>query len=138
MEKEKYRLEDFELYKKAREYRYNVSEAIFLCVPSGITSNVRMLCRRSASFIRITRTSSERVSSIFLKFSACKEEVWSKTPEILVNPSIILTTFFPNKSWMSSRVRSVSSTTSCRRAHTTEVVPSPISSTAIRATAMGW
>ena len=36
-----------------------------------ITSSVRMLCRRSASLIRITRTSRAIASSILRKFSAC-------------------------------------------------------------------
>ncbi|MNL57255.1 hypothetical protein D3C87_1808020 [compost metagenome] len=115
-----------------------VSEAILSCLSRGMLSSVRILCRRSASFTRITRTSSESVSSIFRKFSACCDEPYSKRPEILVSPSIIFATFLPNSRSMSSIPMSVSSTTSCSNAATIPVVPSPISSTTIWATASGW
>ena len=41
------------------------------CFAGGTASSVRMLCRRSASLIRMTRTSRAMASSILRKFSAC-------------------------------------------------------------------
>src|SRR5690606_32268980 len=62
----------------------------------------------------------------------------SKIPDILVSPSIMRATFLPNCASISCKVIAVSSTTSCNNAHTIEVVPKPISSAAICATAIGW
>ena len=51
---------------------------------------VRMLCKRSAILIRMTRMSFDMVSSNFLKFSACAEARSPKIPpDILVSPSTI-------------------------------------------------
>ena len=97
-----------------------------------------MLCRRSAILIRMTRTSSESVRSTLRKYSACSEVSALKTPDILVSPSTIEAIFGPKIRSMSSTVYSVSSTTSCSRAATTDFTPSPISSMTILATAMGW
>ena len=116
----------------------NVSEAIFCCLSGRMCSNVRMLSNRSASLIKITRTSSLRVSNIFRKFSAWALVPGSNTPLILVNPSTMTRSLNPNICSMSSSVIVVSSTVSCNSAHTMLVVPSPISSATTRATAMGW
>ena len=62
-------------------------------------SSVRMLCKRSASFIKITLGSSVRVSNIFLKFSACWDVLVSITVDILVRPSTILAISLPNSLW---------------------------------------
>ena len=103
----------------------------------GIDPSVRMLCRRSAIFIRMTRTSSESVRSTLRKYSACSEVSALKTPDIFVSPSTIDAIFGPNIRSISSTVYSVSSTTSCSSDATTDLTPSPISSMTIRATAMG-
>ena len=71
-----------------------------------------MLWSRSAIFIRITRTSSDRVSSTLRKYSACSEVSALKTPDIFVRPSTIEAIFGPKMRSMSSTVYSVSSTTS--------------------------
>ncbi len=96
-----------------------------------------MLCRRSAIFIRITRTSSESVRSTLRKYSACSEVSALNTPDIFVSPSTIEAIFGPKMRSMSSTEYSVSSTTSCSRAATTDFTPSPISSMTILATAIG-
>ena len=117
---------------------YSVSEAIFTCLCAGIASIVCMLCNLSAIFIRITRTSSFNVKSIFLKFSACIEASCSLFKrEIFVRPFTILATVSPNNCSISSRVYSVSSTTSCNKAAAIEVAPKPISIATILATAIG-
>ena len=86
-------------------YIYNVSPAILYCLFGSIEPNVRMLCRRSAILIRITRMSSLMVSSNFLKFSACAEALSPKIPpEILVNPSTICAIFGPKMFSISSTV----------------------------------
>ena len=100
-------------------------------------ASVRMLCRRSAILMRMTRTSSERVSSTLRKYSACSEVSALKTPDILVSPSTIEAILGPKMRSMSSTEYSVSSTTSCSRAATTDFTPSPISSMTILATAIG-
>ena len=96
-----------------------------------------MLCRRSAILMRITRTSSESVSSTLRKYSACSEVSALNTPDIFVSPSTIEAIFGPKMRSMSSTVYSVSSTTSCSKAATTDLTPRPISSATIRATAIG-
>ena len=77
------------------------------------------------------------VRNIFLKFSACEELVKSNSPDILVKPSMMDFIFPPNIFSISSRVMEVSSTVSWSKAQTIEVVPSPISSPQILATANG-
>ena len=99
--------------------------------------SVRMLCSRSAILMRITRTSSESVSSTLRKYSACSDVSALKTPDILVSPSTIEAIFGPKMRSMSSTVYSVSSTTSCSSDATTDLTPSPISSMTIFATAIG-
>ena len=131
----------FTLYSPMRcasgAYTQMVSDAIFNCFSVFIKSSVRILCKRSASLMRITRGSSVRVSNIFLKFSACCDVLVSITVEILVRPSTIFAISVPNSRCTSSSVISVSSTVSCKSAHMVLLTPSPISSTQIIATAMG-
>ena len=103
----------------------------------GIDPSVRMLCSRSAILMRITRTSSESVRSTLRKYSACSEVSALNTPAIFVSPSTIEAILGPKMRSMSSTVYSVSSTTSCSNAATTDFTPSPISSMTILATAMG-
>ena len=103
----------------------------------GIAPSVRMLCSRSAIFIRMTLTSSESVRSTFRKYSACSEVSALNTPDIFVSPSTIEAILGPKMRSMSSTVYSVSSTTSCSSAATTDFTPSPISSMTILATAIG-
>ncbi len=90
--------------------------------------------------MRMTRTSSEREKSSFLKFSAWMENdwFWLNISSILVSPSTMRATTGPKPFSMSVSVYSVSSTTSCNKAQTTAVGPSPISSTTIWATSSGW
>ena len=90
--------------------------------------SVRMLCSRSAIFIRITRMSSAIVSSSLRKFSACADALSPKIPpDIFVNPSTIVAIFFPKFISMSSTRYSVSSTTSWSKAAHIDVEPKPIS-----------
>ena len=99
---------------------------------------VRILCRRSAILIKITRISSLIVKSNLRKFSACAEACSPKIPpEILVSPSTICAILSPNILRISSTVYSVSSTTSCNKAAQIEVEPNPISLQTILATAIG-
>ena len=119
-------------------YKNFVSEAILSCLSARMLPRVRMLCSRSASLIKTTRISSEIVKIILRKFSAWIEAFSSNTSGIFVNPSIIRRTFDPKRSSTSSNVMCVSSTVSCNNAHVIAVAPNPISSTQIRATAIGW
>ena len=79
--------------------------------------------------IKITLTSFDMERNILRKFSAWMELLRSSSTRssIFVKPSIISATTSPNISRISSNVYSVSSTTSCSRAHTTEVEPKFIS-----------
>ncbi len=108
------------------------------CLCCGMCCIVRILCRRSASFINTTLMSLPRVSSNFLKFSAflvtCR---LSNKPSILVRPSTISAMVLLKSRSISSRLTSVSSTTSCSKAQAIEVAPSPTSTATIRATAIG-
>ncbi len=81
-----------------------VSPVILICLFRGMEPSVRMLCRRSAIFIRITRTSSERVSNTLRKYSACSEVSALNTPDIFVRPSTIEAIFAPKMRSMSSTV----------------------------------
>ena len=118
--------------------RYIVSLVIFICLLRGIAPSVRMLCRRSAILMMITRTSSESVSNTLRKYSACSVVSFLYTPAILVSPSTIDAILGVKIRDMSSTVYSVSSTTSCSSAATTDFLPRPISLTAIIATSIGW
>jgi hypothetical protein len=76
-----------------------------------------MLCRRSASLIRITRTSFAIASSILRKFSACASSrvvnsIWSS----FETPSTMSATGLPNEDSISALVTVVSSVTSCSSA----------------------
>ena len=67
--------------------------------------SVRMLCTRSAIFIKMTRTSSLIMSKSFLNVSACNEAFSPKIPpEIFVSPSTIFPTFGPKRFVRSSLV----------------------------------
>ena len=82
-----------------------VSRAIRTRRSSGRYCSVRMLCRRSASLTRMTRTSSTMASSSLRKFSA-----WRSSEEekgillILVTPSTMWSTSSPKYSWILSGV----------------------------------
>ena len=68
-------------------------------------ARVRILCKRSAILMRITRMSSLMVSSSFLKFSACTDACVPNTPpEIFVSPSTICAIFSPKRLRISSTV----------------------------------
>ena len=86
-------------------YMYKVSPAILYCLLGNIEPSVRILCKRSAILMSITRISSFMVSKSFLKFSAWADARSPKIPpDILVNPSTICAIFGPNKFSMSSTV----------------------------------
>ena len=79
-------------------YIYSVSPAILYCLLGNMEPSVRILCRRSEIFIRITLISSFIVRSSFLKFSACAEALSPKIPpDIFVSPSTIRAIFSPNR-----------------------------------------
>ena len=85
----------------------------------GTNSSVRMLCRRSASLIRSTRTSSAIASSSLRRFSAClASRETSSSRFSLVSPSTSAPISWPKMLSISARVASVSSMVSCRRAAT--------------------
>jgi hypothetical protein len=100
--------------------------------------SVRMLCIRSASLTRITRTSAAIASSSLRKFSA-----WAVSVEVssswvsLVTPSTRSAISAPNRRDISSRVAGVSSMVSCNSAVTIEA-SSSCSSVRIAATSSGW
>jgi hypothetical protein len=80
-------------------------------------SSVRMLCRRSASLMRMTRTSRAIASSILRKFSACASSWdWNSILSSLETPSTSSATTLPKRSAISALVMSVSSITSCSSA----------------------
>ena len=86
-----------------------------------------------------TRMSVLMDSSSLRKFSACSDACEPKMPpEILVRPSTMEAILSPKLFSMSSRVYSVSSTTSWSRAAQMDVEPRPNSEITILATAMGW
>ncbi|KAG1275311.1 hypothetical protein G6F64_014925 [Rhizopus arrhizus] len=104
-----------------------------LCAPS-----VRMLCRRSASLIMITRRSRDIASSILRKLSAAAS--WRSrnfSLSSLVTPSTSSATASPNSEASSSRVSGVSSMVSCRIAAISASTSRP-SSASTWATATGW
>src|SRR5690625_3219780 len=70
------------------------------------------VCNRSANLISTTRISSAIERSSFMKVSACLVFLFSKTPIILVRPSIRWATTPPKSSSIISRVTSVSFTVS--------------------------
>src|SRR3972149_4842450 len=81
-----------------------------LCAPS-----VRMLCRRSASLIMITRRSRDIATSILRKLSAAAS--WRSrnfSLSSLVTPSTSSATASPNSAASASRVSGVSSLGACR------------------------
>ena len=84
--------------------RYIVSPVILICLFCGMAPRVRMLCRRSAILIRITRTSSERVSRTLRKYSAWRDVSALNTPDILVSPSTIDAILWPKICSISSTV----------------------------------
>ena len=98
-----------------------VSRAMRVRRSSGRYCSVRMLCSRSASFTRITRTSSTMASSSLRKFSACRSsEEENGILLILVTPSTMWSTSSPKYSLMRSGSVSVSSSTSCSRPTATQ------------------
>ena len=113
------------------------SSALSRCFCGVIYSMVRILCKRSASLIIITLISSDMAMSIFRIFSACCSSREEKgTLPSLVTPLIKLAISLPNIFVISSKVMSVSSTTSCSKPATTQGVSMP-SSTKIQAAATG-
>ena len=97
-----------------------------------------MLCRRSASLMRMTRTSRAIARSIFLKFSACAcWRVANSMRSIFETPSTSSATALPYCFAISLFVVWVSSTTSCRSA-AMSACGSRCHSARIFATASGW
>ena len=82
-----------------------VSRAMTCCFSGGRCSSVRILCRRSASLIRTTRTSLTMASSILRTFSAWRSSLFANwILSILVTPSTMCATCSPNFAAMSSVV----------------------------------
>src|SRR3546814_487931 len=99
---------------------------------------VRMLCRRSASLIRITRRSRSIASSILRKLSAAASwRSWNLSLSSLVTPSTSSATVSPNSEASWARSSGVSSMVSCRIA-ATRVSTSTFCSASTRATETGW
>ncbi len=115
-----------------------VSFAMRALFEGCMTCKVRMLCSRSASLIRITRTSFDIARSILRKFSACSSSCESNfILSSLDTPSTRSATTTPNNSSISSFVTAVSSTTSWRRA-AAKAGESRCQSASILETATGW
>ncbi|MNX79576.1 hypothetical protein D3C86_1112090 [compost metagenome] len=111
-----------------------VSLEISCCFSARMCLRVRMLWRRSASLIRMTRTSLAMATNMRRKFSAWRSSLEENLSfSSLVTPSTSLQTSRPNILVSSSGVTSVSSSTSCRRPAAT-VAPSASSWARIRAT----
>jgi hypothetical protein len=99
---------------------------------------VRMLCRRSASLIKITRTSRDIASSIFLKLSAwLSSRVLKCSLSSFVRPSTKSAVGAPNFSISSVFVTPWSSMVSCISA-AMMACASSFQSAQRPATAMGW
>ena len=95
-------------------YISKVSRAMRLRFSSLIASRVRILCKRSASLIMITRTSLTIASIILRKFSACASSLDSNSRWVnLLTPSTNSATSSPNSLLRCSFAVSVSSITSC-------------------------
>src|SRR6185437_2940943 len=99
---------------------------------------VRMLCRRSASLMRMTRMSSTMASSILRTLSAWRA-AWPcrSSRSILVTPSTRWATTGPNSRASCSLVAGVSSTASWRRPAEMQTTSISISARTA-ATASGW
>ena len=99
---------------------------------------VRMLCVRSASLIRITRTSSATATSILRQFSTVSSSVEENFKSLIfVTPCTMWATSLLNSFFSSSAVTPVSSTVSCSRP--AQMVSSSIlKSSRICATAQQW
>ncbi len=115
-----------------------VSSAMRRREAGGMNSIVRILCRRSASLISRTRTSSAIASSSLRRFSAClASRDTSSSRFSLVRPSTSAPISAPNSLSISVRVASVSSIVSCSSA-ATMVASSSLRSVRIAATSSGW
>src|SRR6185312_595563 len=93
----------------------SVSRAMRRREGGSFAPSVRMLCRRSASLIRITRRSRAIASSILRKLSASAS--WRLPKRILsslVTPSTSSATVSPNSPASALRLSAVSSRVSCR------------------------
>src|SRR5450830_323941 len=98
-------------------YTSIVSAAMRRFLAGAMWSSVRILCRRSASLNRITRTSDAMASSILRKFSACASIwLWNSIFSSFDKPSTRLATGAPKRSISSSFLTSWSSITSCSSA----------------------
>src|ERR1043165_9428927 len=114
-----------------------VSRATLRRFAGGTAPSVRMLCSRSASLIRMMRTSRAIASSILRKFSAWATSAdWNSILSSLETPSTSSATGLPKVSEISSLVTEVSSVTSCSSA-AISVWPSRCQSARISATASG-
>ena len=94
-----------------------VSRAFLACFSCGICRIVRILCRRSASFTKITRMSLDMAIKSLRKFSACLLSRFDSSRLVsLVTPSTNSATSLPKRSTISEYVPLVSSIVSCRSA----------------------
>ena len=115
-----------------------VSRAFSRCFFSDWYWRVRMLCRRSHSLMRITRTSWAMAMNILRRFSICSSSLEVYCIRVsLVTPSTRSATVEPKSLAMSSWEASVSSMQSWSRAAMMES-KSRSSSLTISATARGW
>ena len=102
------------------------------CSGAG-TACVRILCRRSAILMRMTRMSLAMAMSILRRFSICSSSLLVYCTRVsLVTPSTMSATAVPNWRAMSAWVRLVSSMTSWSRAAMIESSSSPMSTDDIR------
>ena len=116
-----------------------VSRAFSNCFAGFIYCRVRMLWRRSASLIKITRMSFAMARNIFLRFSACSSTLsaeYESWPSF-VTPSTKRATSSPNSCATSSTVIQVSSTASWSSPATIVSLSSSRSAKMI-ATHKGW
>jgi hypothetical protein len=116
----------------------SVSRAMRWRLLAGIAFMVRMLCRRSASLIRMMRTSRAIASSILRKDSAwLSSRVLNCSLSSLVSPSTRSAVGAPKRSISCGLVMPQSSIASCISAAITACASSRQSATS-PATAMGW
>ncbi len=116
----------------------SVSRAIARRRAGGIAAMVRMLCKRSASLIKITRMSLAIASSILRKFSACASSCEANSMRVILEtPSTRPAISAPNSPAIPSLVAPVSSMTSCRIA-AESVRASRCIAVRMWATAIGW
>ena len=120
-------------------YTSMVSRALKFRRWGGSAASVRILCKRSASLMIITRMSLDIAKNILRRLRACFSSIELTSMEVsLVTPSTKSITVSPKRLRISSSVADVSSTVSCKSAAQIESSSICKSFAKIKATSTGW